>query len=111
METHFGFGRTDRLLGRSPAPVEIDADPAVVPFAPSLAILHELDHGAELTTEAIIARMGLLPTVPLQLRVAAALREIGYHSVPRPRGRTAVRVWTATRPDPVSDTKIGRAHV
>lgn len=109
METHFGYGRIDRLLNRADGSAEIDADPAVIPFTPAPNILAAIRAGEELTTEAIVARMGLLPSVPLQRRVAAALDELGYRKVRRDRDGHGVKIWVAAPPSPISDT-MRRVH-
>lgn len=78
-------------------------------LSPPLEVLHDLDRGEELTTEAVIARMGLLPTAQLQHRVAAALHELGYHRVTRNRAGRTVRIWASGATDPVS-AAMRRVH-
>jgi hypothetical protein len=99
--------RLARLLAAQAAPEP--APPAAL--LPPSAILDAIRAGELLTTEHIVARMGLVPTVPLQLRVARALREQGFDRLGgRLTGTNGYGyVWIATPADPVSP-RMRRIH-
>lgn len=117
MATHPRLNQLLRLIDRAPSGFE--PEPAstprapINPLTPPLEILHELDHHAELTTQQIVARMGLLPTAELCARIDAGLAEMGYHRVLRltPNARVGVHLWTATAPVPDQPTlQMRRIH-
>lgn len=93
------FDHAARDIDRAPAPAATEgasAEPLLATLISNGDVLAALDAGEALTTEQVIARIGLLPTVSMQLRMARALGELGYFHAP---ARSA-RVWLPVRPEP-----------
>lgn len=111
MVTELRLNQSARLLAKAarkpePAPASPEsasAEPLIAALINNGDVLAAIDAGGGLTTEQVIARLGLLPTVPLQLRMARALGELGYfHAIVRvnPKPGRAARVWLPVRPEP-----------